>query len=382
MKTDITLQQDVIDELAWEPSIDAAAIGVAVEDGVVTLTGHVPSYAEKWTAEHVVKRVAGVRGVANEIAVRLPGTSVRTDGDIAQAALQALEWDVWVPKQRVTVAVSDGWVKLEGMVDSQHQKLAAARAVRGLTGVKGVTNLIAVRPVVQPAEIATKITAAFQRSAVLDARGIQVETLGRKVVLRGTVRAWEERTAAERAAWSAPGVAEVDNQLVVQSGMACKEKLKAYLHDHQVPFVIQHHRTAFTAQDVAASEHLPGQLVAKVVMAVADGDLIMLVLPADHRADLAKVRVAAGARELWLANEREFADRFPDCEVGAMPPFGNLYGLPVYVDRSLTFDQAIVFQAGTHSETMRVRYADFARLVKPIVVDISRAPHVAMEHYY
>jgi osmotically-inducible protein OsmY/prolyl-tRNA editing enzyme YbaK/EbsC (Cys-tRNA(Pro) deacylase) len=382
MKTDIILQQDVIDELAWEPSIDAAAIGVAVEDGVVTLSGHVPSYAEKWTAEHVVKRVAGVCGVANEIAVRLPGASVRTDSDIARAALLALEWDVYVPKQRVTVTVGDGWIKLEGTVDSQHQKLAAARAVRALTGVKGVTNLIAVRPLVQPAEVATKITAAFQRSAVLDARGIQVDTLGRKVVLRGTVRAWEERAAAERAAWSAPGVAEVDNQLIVQAGVTCRDKLSAYLHDHQVPFVIQHHRTAYTAQDVAASEHLPGQIVAKVVMAVADGDMIMLVLPADHRADLARVRVAVGARELWLANEREFADRFPDCEVGAMPPFGNLYDLPVYVDRSLTFDQAIVFQAGTHSETMRMKYADFARLVKPAVVDISCWPHVAMERYY
>jgi osmotically-inducible protein OsmY/prolyl-tRNA editing enzyme YbaK/EbsC (Cys-tRNA(Pro) deacylase) len=382
MKTDIILQQDAIDELAWEPSIDAAAIGVAVEDGVVTLTGHVPSYAEKWIAEHVVKRVAGIRGVANEIAVRLPGASVRTDSDIAQAALLALEWDVYVPKQRVTVAVSDGWIKLEGTVDSQHQKLAAARAVRGLTGVKGVTNLIAVRPIIQPAEIATKITAAFQRSAMLDARGIQVDTLGRKVVLRGTVRAWEERTAAERAAWSAPGVADVDNQLVVQSGTTCKDRLKTYLHDHQVPFVIQHHQTAYTAQDVAASEHLPGQMVAKVVMAVADGDMVMLVLPADHRADLAKARAAVGAHEIWLANEREFADRFPDCEVGAMPPFGNLYDLPVYVDRSLTFDQAIVFQAGTHNETMRIRYADFARLVKPTVVDIARSPHVAMAQYY
>jgi osmotically-inducible protein OsmY/prolyl-tRNA editing enzyme YbaK/EbsC (Cys-tRNA(Pro) deacylase) len=382
MKTDTILQQDVIDELAWEPSIDAAAIGVAVEEGIVTLSGHAPSYVEKWAAEHVVKRVAGVRGVENEIAVRLPGASVRTDSDIARAALQSLEWDVWVPQQRVTLVVGDGWIKLEGTVDNQHQKLAAARAVRGLIGVKGLTNLIAVQPIVQPGEIASKITAALQRSAVLDARGIQVDTLGRKVALRGTVHAWEERAAAERAAWSAPGVAEVDNQLVVLSGMTCKDKLKTYLHDRQVPFVIQQHHIAYTAQDVAASEHLPGQLVTKVVMAIADGDLIMLVLPADHRADLAKVRAAVGARELWLANEREFADRFPDCEIGAMPPFVNLYGLPVYDDRSLTFDQAIVFQAGTHNETMRIKYADFARLVKPKIVDISRSPHATMAQYY
>jgi len=129
MKTDTDLQQQVLDELVWEPSIDAAAIGVAVEDGVVTLTGHVPSFAEKWTAEFVAKGVAGTRAVANDILVRLPGASARTDSDIARAALNALEWDVWVPQQRITVTVSDGWVKLDGTVDTQHQKLAAERAV-------------------------------------------------------------------------------------------------------------------------------------------------------------------------------------------------------------------------------------------------------------
>ena len=146
MKTDTDLQQDVIDELVWEPSIDAAAIGVAAEDGVVTLTGHVPSYAEKWTAEYAAKRVAGVRAVANQIAVRLPGASERSDSDIARAALHALAWDVWVPDERVSVTVSDGWVKLDGTVDTQHQKLAAERTVRTLTGVKSVTNLIGVTP--------------------------------------------------------------------------------------------------------------------------------------------------------------------------------------------------------------------------------------------
>jgi osmotically-inducible protein OsmY/prolyl-tRNA editing enzyme YbaK/EbsC (Cys-tRNA(Pro) deacylase) len=381
MKTDSILQQDVIDELAWEPSIDAAALGVTAEDGVVTLSGHVPSYAEKWNAEHVAKRVVGVRGVANEIAVRLPGTSARSDSDIARAALSALEWDVWAPEQRIVVTVNDGWVKLEGTLDSQHQKLAAERVVRPLTGVKGVTNLLKVTPIVQPAEVSTNIAAAFQRSAVLDARQIQVETHGNRVVLRGNVRVWDEREAAERAAWAAPGVAAVDNQIMVQPAMTCRYRLEAYLRDNHTPFEIQHHRVAYTAQDVAASEHLPGQLVAKVVIAVADGALIMLVLPADHRADLAKVRAVVGARELWLAEEREFANRFPDCELGAMPPFGNLYGLPVYVDQTLTRDQAIFFQAGTHSETMRVRYADFARLAKPRVVDIARSSRVVMDHY-
>ena len=381
MKTDTDLQQDVIDELVWEPSIDAAAIGVAAEDGVVTLTGHVPSYAEKWTAEYAAKRVAGVRAVANEIAVRLPGASKRSDSDIARAALHALAWDVWVPEERVSVTVSDGWVKLDGTVDTKHQKLAAERAVRTLTGVKSVTNLIQVTPTVQPADVTTKITGAFQRSAVLDARQIEAETHGGRVVLRGTVRTWNERETAEQAAWAAPGVAEVDNQIIVQPVTTCKDKLATYLRANHVPFETQHHRIAYTAQDVAASEHLPGQLMAKVVIAIADGELIMLVLPANRRADLAKVRAALGARELWLAEEHDFARRFADCEIGAMPPFGNLYDLPVYVDESLTADPSIVFQAGTHMETMRIRYADFARLVKPTMVDIARGSGIAAVYY-
>jgi len=259
MKTDTDLQQDVIDELVWEPSIDAAAIGVAAEDGVVTLSGHVPSYAEKWTAEYAAKRVAGVRAIANEIAVRLPGASERSDSDIARAALHALAWDVWVPEERVSVTVSDGWVKLDGTVDTKHQKLAAERAVRTLTGVKSVTNLIQVTPTVQPADVTTKITGAFQRSAVLDARQIEAETHGGRVVLRGTVRTWNERETAEQAAWAAPGVAEVDNQIIVQPVTTCKDKLATYLRANHVPFETQHHRIAYTAQDVAASEHLPGQ---------------------------------------------------------------------------------------------------------------------------
>lgn len=381
MNTDTDLRQDIIDELVWEPSIDAAAIGVAVEDGVVTLSGHAPSFAEKWAAEHVAKRVAGVRAVANEIAVRLPGASARSDSEIARAALNALEWDVWVPDKHITVAVSDGWITLEGTVDTQHQRLAAQRAVRALTGIQGVTNLITITPTVQPADVSTKITGALQRSAVLDARQIQVATHGAKVVLSGTVRTWAERATAERAAWAAPGVAEVDNQINVQPAPRCKDRLAAYLHANRVPFETQHHQVAYTAQDVAASEHLPGQLMAKVVMAVADSALIMLVLPANHRADLAKVRAALGASAVWLADESDFASRFADCELGAMPPFGNLYNLPVYVDQTLTEDPSIVFQAGTHSETMRIRYADFARLVKPTVVDIARAPRLEVGQY-
>jgi osmotically-inducible protein OsmY/prolyl-tRNA editing enzyme YbaK/EbsC (Cys-tRNA(Pro) deacylase) len=381
MKPDTDLQYDVIDELAWEPSIDATAIGVAVEDGVVTLSGHVPSFAEKWTAEHVAKRVVGVRALANEIAVRLPGTSERSDADIARAALTALEWDVWVLQRRVTVTVSDGWVKLDGAVDTQYQKLAAERVVRTLRGVRGVTNLIKITPRVQPSEITAKIAGAFQRSAVLDARDIQVETSDGKVVLRGNVRSWHERETAERAAWAAPGVAEVENHITVQPALTCKDKLAAYLRANQVPFETQRHRTAYTAQDIAASEHLAGQLMAKVVIALADGEMVMLVLPADHRTDLTKVSAALGVPEVWLADERDFARNFPDCEIGAMPPFGNLYDLPVYVEQTLTSDQTIFFQAGTHNDTMCIAYADFARLVKPTIVDIARSPRIAAGHY-
>jgi osmotically-inducible protein OsmY len=216
MNNDSKLQRDVIDELSWEPSIDAAEIGVAVADGVVTLTGQVRSLAEKWTAEHVAKRVAGVLAVANDIVVRLPDESHRTDADIARVALYALEWDVWVPHHRVMVTVSDGMVKLEGEVDTQHQKQAAERVIRQLTGVKGVTNLLHVKVGVAPADVKAKIKAAFQRSAVIDAGQIQVEIRNGKVILRGRVRSWAERETAEQAVWAAPGVAAVVDLLMIE----------------------------------------------------------------------------------------------------------------------------------------------------------------------
>jgi osmotically-inducible protein OsmY len=210
------LQRDVIDELSWEPSIDAAEIGVAVADGIVTLTGQVRSLAEKWTAEHVAKRVAGVQAVANDIVVRLPDESRRTDAEIAHVALNALESDVWVPHHRVMVTVSDGMVKLEGEVDTQHQKQAAERVIRQLTGVKGVTNLLHVKAGVAPADVKAKIKAAFQRSALIDAGQIQVETRDGKVILRGSVRSWAERDTAEQAAWAAPGVSAVVDLLTIE----------------------------------------------------------------------------------------------------------------------------------------------------------------------
>jgi Ala-tRNA(Pro) deacylase len=149
--------------------------------------------------------------------------------------------------------------------------------------------------------------------------------------------------------------------------MTCKERLEAYLRTHGVPFQLQHHPLAYTAQEVAAAEHVPGKIVAKVVMVEADGRSAMLALPANRRVDLAQAARLLGAGDVRLAAEAEFAATFPDCEVGAMPPFGNLYGVPVYVDQTLAEDEEIVVNAGTHTDTIRLRYADFARLVQPTV---------------
>lgn len=159
--------------------------------------------------------------------------------------------------------------------------------------------------------------------------------------------------------------------------MKCRERLESYLRQQQVNFDTQEHRTAFTAQEVAETEHIPGKLVAKTVVMWADGQLILLVLPATFQVDLTRLNTAIGAQATRLAHEPEFADAFPDCEIGAMPPFGNLYDLPVYVDKSLTEDETIVFPAGTYTETMSVRYADFERLVKPTIVEFARRKSAA-----
>ena len=154
--------------------------------------------------------------------------------------------------------------------------------------------------------------------------------------------------------------------------MACKERLESYLREEQVPFEVRHHPRAVTAQEVAASEHVPGKMLAKTVMVLADGEMVMLTLPAPYQVDMEKAGSALGAREVRLAQEEEFEGSFPDCEVGAMPPFGNLYDLPVYVEETLAEDETIVFRAGTHVDTMSVTYADFDRLVKPTVTKFAR----------
>ncbi len=215
MKTDSELQRDVLDELKWEPSVDAAHLGVAVKDGIVTLTGHVTSYAQKYVAERAAKRVLGVRAVANELDVKLPGSSRRTDEDIAVAAVSALKSNLSIPSDRIKVIVSDGLVKLEGEVEWQFQKDAAARAVRYLPGVIGVTNLIIVKPRVAPSEIKAKIEDALKRSAETDARRISVEVEGGKVTLRGILPLMGRKDEAARTAWSAPGVSSVENLITV-----------------------------------------------------------------------------------------------------------------------------------------------------------------------
>ena len=194
--TDLELKTNVEAELAWEPSINAPEIGVSVKNGIVTLTGYVPSFWEKWAAERAVSRLSEVKAVVNELEIKLPSSSERTNEDIARAAVDALRWLILVPKDRIKVKVSNGWVTLEGNVDWQFQKNAAEAAVRHLVGVKGISNLIEVKPRVAASEVKTRIEDALKRNAQLDASRIKVETDGDKVILRGSVRSWAEREEA------------------------------------------------------------------------------------------------------------------------------------------------------------------------------------------
>ncbi len=215
MKTDETLQHDVLDELRWDPRVDVTHIGITVEDDVVTLSGHVADYSQKQAAIRAAKRVVGLKAFVDHIEVHVPVLHERSDADIARAAANVLDWSAVVPRDHVKVTVRNGWVTLEGEVQWHHHRTAAERAVEHLLGVKGVTNAILIRSHATPPDILANIQAALQRNTHLTARQIHVETHGHKVILRGQVKSYFEREEAERVAWSAPGVSHVENHLLV-----------------------------------------------------------------------------------------------------------------------------------------------------------------------
>ena len=215
MRLDSDIRRDVEDELRWDPDIDATDVAVAVNNGVVALTGFVRSYSQRTQAERDAKRVAGVLGVANDIEVRLPVIDQRPDPDIARDAVSALKSELPYSSENIKVIAKDGKITLEGTVEWNYARERAESAVKRIRGVKGVTNSITLKPKVAPYEVRRKIEDAFRRSAEIDASRVTVEANGSEVILRGTVKSWAEREEAERAAWAAPGVTRVDNRVTI-----------------------------------------------------------------------------------------------------------------------------------------------------------------------
>lgn len=215
VKTDAQLQKDIIAELNWEPSVNAAQIGVEVKDGIVTLAGHVSSYAEKWDAERAAQRVYGVKALAIEMDVTLPGSSKRNDVDIARSAENVLEWMTYLPEGSVKLKVESGWVTLSGELDWEYQRQAAANSVRYLMGVTGVSDQIVIKPKVSLSAVKSDIEAALKRRAHIDAQQITVKVQGADVTLTGTVHSWSERDLARHSAWSTPGVRNVVDNMTV-----------------------------------------------------------------------------------------------------------------------------------------------------------------------
>lgn len=215
MKTDAALQREVEAELAWDPAVRSTAIGVAVRNGVVTLSGHLDTYAEKWAAEDALRRVSGVKAIALELDVKIARDHQRSDTDIANAAEQSLKWHAQVPAEALRITVDKGWVLLEGEVDWDYQRRSVEQAVRNLKGVVGMSNKITIKQQAAPADVARRIQDALTRQVERETRRMDIQVQDGTVTLRGTVHSWHERDAAVAAAWAAPGVSRVVNELIV-----------------------------------------------------------------------------------------------------------------------------------------------------------------------